>query len=866
MVLSKKLFISIYVSIVSLIFISLIVLSILGIMERVGYLSDFVLDNSKNNFKEEKEIFTNEKVYRYHFKLKYYSKIFKNSDIFGVYFKSGSLPEYIKNIELDDGGSPYGFVDSAKYISKYDEISNIKYILKIRPAVKIYFLIFVILYPLLYFPLLFIKKIINPAFIFFVRTIYRFFIERFFSLFYEKKDNLDESKLNKLYYERTLHFVIKLLISFILSLYAVFISKQFGLSDLKSYVVFLLSMVFIFYLSSVLPITLILKSHNRTKKYLYVISFIFFISILLVSCHNTFLELKTWNYPTFQLGWYNVWSEQNFTLFFLELLLVFVLFSVIVVISYRITEILLSIFTVFLIAYSQYSPVVWDLFHHLAHFHSVFMVNQGTPFSENMYSIYGHYAYLMMPIFKIFGLNVVNYAVLLSVLSGLCAIFTIITMFYLIRNPFYRILSLLVLIYASFTIKLYYYAIIPLRTIFPTILMCYSILLAKNRKNIFIICGGYIISSLAVIWNPDTGLTCLFAWCALHIFDICNSLSFRDKKFYTNIIIALSFFILSLLTSLVIFNIFNLSLGGKLQGIKDLLFPMLSGFSGVLDIKIKYWMTYWTFPVVSLAFVFIYSIRNMKIFNNSVDSSYEDYSSPVLFISSLIGLGVFSYSINRMAFYNNIIGVFPSVIVCMWLLYKIHLFIISKNRVSKTYTNVLRPFFIPILLIGLFLALVFSVTNFTNLFFPLSEGTRYYFEKKNDERNSITYAITEFVKKYGYDGMPAFGGYYDYGYANLGWTNSLILPDEPDFGIRGFGYKKASEILKNHNANEFFSSHITNDVWEVDIKGENQVKKDFYNNYVKKYYTNIAEPNDNGFYLYKRKELIDDVFDYGIDR
>ena len=147
---NKKLFLKIYIPFVIIISIALIILQILGSKKRVGYLSDFKLNVSKtlelNNLEnfiigdkldEEKlsnYLLTNENItnYIYHFRIRYYDKVFRSNDIYGVYPDLSNLPDYIKNVEMDEGGSPYGnFISDKKEISE-DKIDNINYILKIK--------------------------------------------------------------------------------------------------------------------------------------------------------------------------------------------------------------------------------------------------------------------------------------------------------------------------------------------------------------------------------------------------------------------------------------------------------------------------------------------------------------------------------------------------------------------------------------------------------------------------------------------------------------------------------------------------------------------------------------------------------------
>ena len=151
---NKNLFLKIYIPFVIITVVILIVLQILGSKKRVGYLTDFNLEIDRtlelNNLNDIKENFiidneldeerlknyllTNENItnYVYHFRIRYYDKVFRNNDIYGVYVDLSNLPDYMENVEMEEGGSPYGnFISDIKTIEE-EKIDNINYVLKIR--------------------------------------------------------------------------------------------------------------------------------------------------------------------------------------------------------------------------------------------------------------------------------------------------------------------------------------------------------------------------------------------------------------------------------------------------------------------------------------------------------------------------------------------------------------------------------------------------------------------------------------------------------------------------------------------------------------------------------------------------------------
>lgn len=154
---NKNLFFKIYIAFVAIFAVSIIVLSFLGNKERIGYLSEFkiniteTLELNNLNIEEINQLFTvnnnldeaaitnylltNNSImnYSYNFRIKYYDKVFRNSDIYGVYLDTNKVIEdnnFIKNISIG-GGSPFGNLTSNKIID-FENIDNINYILKLK--------------------------------------------------------------------------------------------------------------------------------------------------------------------------------------------------------------------------------------------------------------------------------------------------------------------------------------------------------------------------------------------------------------------------------------------------------------------------------------------------------------------------------------------------------------------------------------------------------------------------------------------------------------------------------------------------------------------------------------------------------------
>ena len=122
----------------------LIIFSALGGINRTGYLNEIKLIK-KNT---------------YHFRINYYDKIFRNSDIYNVYLDTQRTindNSFIKNIKMEKDGSPFGTLTTTKAINT-KKIDNIKYTLKIKDIVYLYMIMIYLFSIFLFYGILVVKE------------------------------------------------------------------------------------------------------------------------------------------------------------------------------------------------------------------------------------------------------------------------------------------------------------------------------------------------------------------------------------------------------------------------------------------------------------------------------------------------------------------------------------------------------------------------------------------------------------------------------------------------------------------------------------------------------------------------------------
>ncbi len=105
-------------------------------------------------------ILTNESIkkYSYHYRVKYYDKVFRSSDIYGVYIDTNKIMtenNFIKEMKMEGNGSPFGNLVLDKIID-FEKIDNVSY----KLLLKDYVIILIIFIYIIYTFLLYINKIL----------------------------------------------------------------------------------------------------------------------------------------------------------------------------------------------------------------------------------------------------------------------------------------------------------------------------------------------------------------------------------------------------------------------------------------------------------------------------------------------------------------------------------------------------------------------------------------------------------------------------------------------------------------------------------------------------------------------------------
>ena len=303
------------ISILALLFI-IIVTSLMGRKDRIGYLSEFNLISSKNG------------EYSYGFRIKYYSKIFRSSNIYNVY-PYLDLPDYLNNLPShikmgsdkmnDKFGTHFGSLISTEELQYNDKIDNIKYYLTIKPEILnyLYTLILILFSIFIYLEYSSItsKKLLAIIFLILIIIFNSFILNPFINLFliltiiiyfsiknyFEYKTNLNKDEyefIYKLEFAAVLLFLFNFMLCFPgyfiypdthASMYeglsfkfnnwhpiimGLFLGIMYKITGIHTYYIFILNLILWYTAIFILIVSLYIRYKNKLVSLLFLTSFL----------------------------------------------------------------------------------------------------------------------------------------------------------------------------------------------------------------------------------------------------------------------------------------------------------------------------------------------------------------------------------------------------------------------------------------------------------------------------------------------------------------------------------------------------------------------------------------------------------------
>lgn len=277
--------------------------------------------------------------------------------------------------------------------------------------------------------------------------------------------------------------------------------------------------------------------------------------------------------------------------------------------------------------------------HFNAVFYSVAQVVNGNTLLVDFTNQYGLYPHFLAPIFKVVGLSVFKYSVVMCSLVVLAYALLLLFLRNTVENLTLLLIGFLSLVYFRLYMLVFfgfgdsYFQYTPIRFIFPCLFLFLASYYFKNfDKRLYY--STFLVASISVLWNVDTGLVVFLTWliglCFNELFD------FNIKKVIKNCLrhILLGFVILT-------FTIVSYS--GLIYLSSDHL-PDYSLFIKYQKIFYQSGFFMMHMPLINAwnLLALIYSIGLIKS-ASAVINNQKSNKTTLTFLLSILGVGLFSY-------------------------------------------------------------------------------------------------------------------------------------------------------------------------------------------------------------------------------
>ena len=313
---------------------------------------------------------------------------------------------------------------------------------------------------------------------------------------------------------------------------------------------------------------------------------------------------------------------------------------------------------------------LWGIFHNHAYTASIISVMSGAPFDAVNTNIYGHYGILYAPFVWLLGHDYRAIALTIALFSSLICLCAFLCTSKLVSDPVIYYVSVI----AIASINVTYYkpgqalAVMPHRYLFPLLGLTYLICLRekirnKNLRSII----EYVIGSLGIVFNIETGIGTAMALASVRLFDIKkNDVCDTSAKPFAFLVIIrvihqIFYVLICFITAWAIVDVYNIAVGGDLLPLSLFVYPYGSKdyvISKELTLPIPTTKASYMLHIVVFSYAVFSALyeftQKTKSSLGRVDSSPNEYivfdhkkiSSLAIGVSGLVSL---SYYMNRTA-------------------------------------------------------------------------------------------------------------------------------------------------------------------------------------------------------------------------
>lgn len=287
-----------------------------------------------------------------------------------------------------------------------------------------------------------------------------------------------------------------------------------------------------------------------------------------------------------------------------------------------------------------YNTVPW---HFDALFYSIVQIVRDVPLFVNSFSnTYGFYALFLAPVFKLIGLDVFKFSLLMSFLNVVSFVLFFLFLREAVADKRIAVLSFLTLTSIYMYQRGYnddpYLQYYPLRTIFPFLFLFLSARYYERRSKIVYSISA-IIYPVAGLWNPDSGLILIIAWLGF-LFFISNFSCETKQQWAVMCLRHLAVSLSGLAVAVACVLIYYKFAYERTPSLRLLFVPaIISRKYGYYNLKMA---MFHPWNMVVLAYVIGIALGVIAIFERKLNKT-----KALSFLCSILGLGLFSYMVGR---------------------------------------------------------------------------------------------------------------------------------------------------------------------------------------------------------------------------
>lgn len=440
-----------------------------------------------------------------------------------------------------------------------------------------------------------------------------------------------------------------------------------------------------------------------------------------------------------------------------------------------------------------------NLYHLHAYFNSVYNVAQGIPFSADVGSIYGHYAFFLAPVLRLaFLLGKMDllrvFMLLEALLQGAIVLLYAYVLKVLIQNSALRIAALFGVCFTSLSMEYGIYVqmmphrALPYAVLAALVAWWYDKPLLRKRICVF----GYFVCALLIVWSTECGVVATLAWAALSCAYVLQK---KGLCSWGAVAAHLAACVASFWGALGIVQLCNLAMGGQMLSVQDFLFPLLtkSYMQGYLEQPLYAGPAAW---VSISAVLFFFLAKGLSSFSLFHKTSQKNARSAVCFALGALGLGTLTYAFNRPA-YGNFYLTMPLMAVLLAMLAQAALpeaeatlshGIFAKRTFSQTVTGCAGL----TVLCVMGLQMLFGIANYGS-----RQDRRLPLKDTYSIECLTAYAVetAENVKQLYQTDIVAMGRGAQAVYASLGWQTGAYVMDYSDITISPWQLQYADDFL-----------------------------------------------------------------------